>query len=87
MKTLGADIWEMTPLDVQLPRRDREAHKGNFGKVFILAGSRGYAGAPCLAARGAVRSGAGLVTVGVPEAIKAYRCFGQTGGSCRFDAP
>ena len=69
MKTLGADIWEMTPLDVQLPRRDREAHKGNFGKVFILAGSRGYAGAPCLAARGAVRSGAGLVTVGVPEDI------------------
>ncbi|MCI9263140.1 MAG: NAD(P)H-hydrate dehydratase [Oscillospiraceae bacterium] len=46
------------------PRR-REAHKGDFGKVFILAGSRGFTGAPCLAARAAVRSGAGLVTVAV----------------------
>lgn len=46
------------------PRR-RDAHKGDFGKVFILAGSKGYTGAPCLAARAAVRSGAGLVTVAV----------------------
>ncbi len=50
------------------PRR-RDAHKGNFGKVFILAGSRGYTGAPCMVARAAVRSGAGLVTVAVPEEI------------------
>lgn len=45
--------------------RQRDAHKGDFGKVFILAGSRGFTGAPCLAARAAVRSGAGLVTVAV----------------------
>lgn len=50
------------------PRR-RDAHKGDFGKVFILGGSRGYTGAPCLAARAAVRGGAGLVTVAVPEDI------------------
>ncbi len=50
------------------PRR-RDAHKGDFGKVFILAGSRGYTGAPCLTARSAVRSGAGLVTVATPEDI------------------
>lgn len=48
-----------------LSRRKRDAHKGDFGKVFILAGSRGYTGAPCLAARAAVRGGAGLVTVAV----------------------
>lgn len=48
-----------------LPKRRREAHKGEFGKVFILAGSRGYTGAPCLAARAAVRGGAGLTTVAV----------------------
>lgn len=47
-----------------LPRR-RDAHKGDFGKVFILAGSKGFTGAPCLAARATVRSGAGLVTVAV----------------------
>lgn len=52
-----------------LSRRKRDAHKGDFGKVFILAGSRGYTGAPCLAARAAVRSGAGLVTVAVRSDI------------------
>lgn len=59
------------------PRREREAHKGVFGKVFLLSGSRGYTGAPCLAAKAAVRSGAGLVTVGVPEdvyPIVAVKC-------------
>lgn len=49
----------------RLARRRREAHKGDFGKVFILAGSRGFTGAPCMAARAAVRGGAGLVTVAV----------------------
>lgn len=52
-----------------LPRRSRTAHKGSFGKVFILAGSEGYTGAPVLASRAAVRAGAGLVFLGVPQAI------------------
>ena len=52
-----------------LPRRAREAHKGSFGRLFILAGSRGYTGAPVLCANAAVRSGAGLVTLAVPEEI------------------
>lgn len=50
-----------------LPRRARDAHKGDFGRVYILAGSVGLTGAPVLAAAGALRSGAGLVKVGVPE--------------------
>lgn len=49
-----------------LPRRERESHKGDFGKVNIISGSVGYTGAPCLAAAGALRAGAGLVSVGVP---------------------
>ncbi|MGE4277285.1 MAG: NAD(P)H-hydrate dehydratase [Lawsonibacter sp.] len=53
----------------RLPRRPRTAHKGNFGKIFILAGSEGYTGAPVLAARAAVRTGAGLVFLGVPRNI------------------
>lgn len=52
-----------------LPRRRREAHKGDFGRLFILAGSREYTGAPCLCAHAAVRGGAGLVTLAVPEEI------------------
>lgn len=52
-----------------LPRRKATAHKGDFGKLFILAGSEGYTGAPVLAASAAVRSGAGLVFLGVPREI------------------
>ncbi|MGM9607706.1 MAG: NAD(P)H-hydrate dehydratase [Oscillospiraceae bacterium] len=53
----------------RLPRRRRDAHKGNFGRLFILAGSVGYTGAPVLASRAAVRGGAGLVTLAVPQEI------------------
>ena len=52
-----------------LPDRDENAHKGDFGKLLLLCGSRGYTGAPVLAARGALRCGAGLVSVGVPKDI------------------
>ena len=54
-----------------LPDRDPDAHKGDFGKILLLCGSRGYTGAACLAAMGALRSGAGLVFLGVPESIYA----------------
>lgn len=54
-----------------LPDRDKNAHKGNFGKILLLCGSRGYTGAAALAAMGALRSGAGLVFLGVPENIYA----------------
>ena len=52
-----------------LPDRDPWAHKGSFGKILLLCGSRGYTGAAYLAAMGALRSGAGLVFLGVPESI------------------
>ena len=52
-----------------LPDRDIHFHKGNFGKILLLCGSRGYTGAAALAAMGALRSGAGLVYLGVPDCI------------------
>jgi len=52
-----------------LPPRHPEDHKGAFGHVFILAGSRGLSGAAKLTALAAARSGAGLVTLGVPHPI------------------
>lgn len=55
--------------DIRLPRRARDAHKGDFGKVYILGGSMNYTGAPAMAAQAAVRTGAGLVTVGVPAPV------------------
>lgn len=54
-----------------LPDRDENAHKGNFGKILLLCGSRGFTGAAYLAAMGALRSGAGLIFLGIPESIYA----------------
>ena len=54
-----------------LPERDPFGHKGSFGKVLLLCGSRGFTGAAYLSAMGALRSGAGLVYLGVPESIYA----------------
>ncbi len=53
----------------RLPRRAADAHKGSQGHVLAVAGSRGLSGAAFLAAQGALRTGAGLVTVAVPESI------------------
>ena len=69
MKQIGDKLWEVAPADISLPHRDRNAHKGNFGRVVILGGAVGYSGAPVLAAKAAVRTGAGLVTVLVPEPV------------------
>lgn len=57
-------------LDI-LPDRDPWGHKGTFGKILLLCGSRGFTGAAYLAAMGALRSGAGLTFLGVPESIYA----------------
>lgn len=52
-----------------LPRRQHDFHKGDAGRVGILAGSRGMLGAAVLCARGALRAGAGLVTLFVDESL------------------
>ena len=52
-----------------LPVRTADAHKGDCGRVLVVAGSRGMSGAACLAGTAALRGGAGLVTVAVPEGI------------------
>ena len=54
-----------------LPPRPQEAHKGIMGHVFILAGSLGLTGASVLSVLGALRSGAGLVTLGIPKSLNA----------------
>ena len=58
-----------------LPDRAADAHKGDFGKILLLCGSKGYTGAAYLAAMGALRSGAGLVFLGVPESIYAIEAI------------
>ncbi len=56
-------------LDSYLTPREPESHKGTFGHVLLVAGSPGLAGAAALAARGALRAGAGLVTAALPASI------------------
>ena len=64
----------ITALDHQkvlsmLPDRPNDSHKGTFGKILLLCGSRGFTGAAALAAMGALRSGVGLTYLAVPESI------------------
>ena len=61
-----------------LPQRDPWSHKGDHGKILLLCGSRGYTGAAALAAMGALRCGAGLVFLGVPEEIYAIEAVKLT---------
>ncbi|HNV87144.1 MAG TPA: NAD(P)H-hydrate dehydratase [Candidatus Omnitrophota bacterium] len=51
------------------PPRKKDSHKGCFGRIFILSGSRGFPGAPYLTGMGALRAGAGLITLGVPRGL------------------
>jgi ADP-dependent NAD(P)H-hydrate dehydratase len=53
----------------KLKPRPTEAHKGDFGKVLIIAGSVGMSGAAALAGRAALRAGAGLVRVATPKSV------------------
>jgi len=69
-----ADITPVTLADpaelrLALPHRRRDSHKGNFGHLLVVAGSVGKTGAATLTGEGALRVGAGLVTVGVPASL------------------
>ncbi len=63
VKLMKSDILENIPI------RGPEAHKGDFGRVAIYAGSPGFTGAACLSSEAALRTGAGLVTLCVPAGL------------------
>jgi hydroxyethylthiazole kinase-like uncharacterized protein yjeF len=67
----GQRIDLLTPEQLReiVEPRAADSHKGDFGRVTIVAGSRGKTGASHLAAMGAMRSGAGLVTVATPASV------------------
>ncbi len=56
---------------IRLPRRARDTHKGDYGRVLVVAGSRGMSGAAILAGTAALRGGSGLVRVAVARSIAA----------------
>lgn len=59
------------PSDIRklLPKRRPDTHKGDYGHVFVIAGSAGMTGAAALASMGALLSGSGLVTLGIPKSL------------------
>lgn len=62
---------EQTDFLSLIPERPRTSHKGSFGHVLVLAGSPQYTGAAELCTLGALRCGAGLVTLGVPKILQS----------------
>jgi len=94
----SAIIADAELLDAAIPRRAADTHKGSYGKLLIVAGSVGYTGAPFLSSEAALRSGAGLVYLAVPEEIygvTAQRCVeticvplpSKNGQLCTLSAP
>lgn len=65
----GHDFLNAELMRPMLRRRDRQAHKGQFGHCLIIAGSAGKTGAAALSANSAMRAGSGLVTLAVPESL------------------
>lgn len=66
---LSVELLEKGHISSLIPVRRKYSHKGTYGHVLIVAGSRGKTGAALMAAKACLRSGAGLVTVGVPESL------------------
>ncbi|HEY3334860.1 MAG TPA: NAD(P)H-hydrate dehydratase [Candidatus Limnocylindrales bacterium] len=66
----GAVLLDDDAMARLIPERAKRGHKGSFGKLLVIAGSLDYAGAALLVCRAAGRSGAGLVTLAVPESLQ-----------------
>lgn len=69
--TTGLSVITGQEVGITFPPRAKEAHKGQFSHVLVIAGSRGKAGTAGLAGVAALRTGAGLVTVACPKSIEA----------------
>lgn len=66
---LNIELIEKKTVSQFIPERRRYSHKGHYGHVLIVAGSKGKTGAALMAAKACLKSGAGLVTLGVPESL------------------
>lgn len=65
----GYEYLDKKKISPLIKRRDRQSHKGTYGNCLIIAGSTGMTGAAAITANSAVRSGAGIVTLAVPETL------------------
>ncbi len=68
-KKIKVSLVEDKDIPLLAPKRPGYSHKGTYGHVLLIAGSRGRTGAAFMSAKAVLRSGAGLVTIGVPESL------------------
>jgi NAD(P)H-hydrate epimerase len=66
---IKADLIDRELVSGLIPLRPRYSHKGDYGHVLVIAGSKGKTGAALMAAKACLRSGSGLVTLAVPETL------------------
>lgn len=78
----GGELLTDEAVRALLPARPEDSNKGTFGKAFVIAGSINYIGAAALAVEGAMRVGAGLVTLGCPGDLLAILAVKLT--ECTF---
>ncbi|MGP0564690.1 MULTISPECIES: NAD(P)H-hydrate dehydratase [unclassified Nitrospina] len=70
-QNITVELVEETDIASLLPKRKRNTHKGTYGHGLVIGGSRGKGGAAGLTALAALRAGAGLVTLAIPESCNA----------------
>ncbi len=70
-ESLNIQTIERRDASLLIPERPANSHKNDYGHVLIVAGSTGRTGAALMAAKACLRSGAGLVTLGVPESLSS----------------
>ena len=75
-------LWGLDDLHDLLPEVSRSIHKTERGNLLIYSGSGSYRGAPLLTARGALRAGAGLVFMAVPESAPAVSVLAECLPKC-----
>ncbi|MEA2031049.1 MAG: NAD(P)H-hydrate dehydratase [candidate division Zixibacteria bacterium] len=66
---LPVELITSPMVSAKIPERKPDGHKGDFGKLFVLAGSTGMTGAASLSASAALRCGCGLVKIGCPRTV------------------
>ena len=73
--SIKASLIDRATASALIPARARNSFKGDYGHVLVIAGSRGKTGAALMCGRAALRSGSGLVTLGVPESlVENFQC-------------
>ncbi|HLF01859.1 MAG TPA: NAD(P)H-hydrate dehydratase, partial [Anaerolineales bacterium] len=70
LKTINLELADASRVKASLPKRAHDSHKYDYGRLLVVAGSQNYVGAAHLVGAASIRSGAGLVTMAVPQSIQ-----------------